>query len=265
MKISMILRAAVLALCVSMLFACGFGEEAPSVAPAEIDGAVEAGEPAGDIAPSETADACLSGLIIGINPGHQIKTISKKYPMAPGSKKTGYGVKTGACGAWTGVPEYETNLQVGLKLARRLEDLGATVVITRTENDVMLTNIDRAEMLNDAGVDVALQLHCDSVDDRSVEGCTTYYRDNGDWADENRLLAQALTDGISAETGCVNRGARVNNNYMSLNWSTTPAVLVEMGFISNQKEDKLLASDEYRDLVADGIVRALRAYFERDE
>ena len=44
----------------------------------------------------------------------------------------------------------------GLKLKRILEEHGAKVVITRTTNDVMLTNIDRARMLNEAGVDVAL-------------------------------------------------------------------------------------------------------------
>ena len=46
------------------------------------------------------------------------------------------------------------------ELLRRvlLEEQGATVVITRTSNDVMLTNIDRAKMLNAANVDVALQL-----------------------------------------------------------------------------------------------------------
>ena len=80
---------------------------------------------------------------------------------------------------------------------------------------------------------------------------------------ESRDMAKLLAKGISYDTGCVNRGAKVYNGYMSLNWSTTPAVLIEMGFISNEKEDRLLASDDYRGKVADGIVRALRVYFER--
>ena len=211
----------------------------------------------------EPGSGPMAGLIIGINPGHQKTGINKQYPMAPGSSKTGRGVGVGAGGHWTHVAEYETNLQVGLKLAKRLEDLGATVVMTRTTNDVMLTNIERAKMLNDAGVDIALQLHCDAVDNSSFHGCATYYRDNSDWVAESRDMAKLLAKGISYDTGCVNRGAKVYNNYMSLNWSTTPAVLIEMGFISNEKEDRLLASDDYRGKVADGIVRALRVYFER--
>lgn len=166
----------------------------------------------------EPGSGPMAGLIIGINPGHQKTGINKQYPMAPGSSKTGRGVGVGAGGHWTHMAEYETNLQVGLKLAKRLEDLGATVVMTRTTNDVMLTNIERAKMLNDAGVDIALQLHCDAVDDPSFHGCATYYRDNSDWVTESRDMAKLLAKGIS---------------------------------------------DDYRGKVADGIVRALRVYFER--
>lgn len=205
----------------------------------------------------------LAGLVIGINPGHQRQTISKQYPMAPGSSKKGYGVKTGACGHWTRVNEYETVLAVGLKLRDKLEKLGATVVMTRTDNDVMLTNIDRAKMLNEAEVDIALQLHCDAVDNPRMEGCAAYYRNSGDWLPESRACAKALADAISAGTGCKNNGSKVYNDYMSLNWSETPAILIEMGFISNQKEDKLLATDAYRDKMADAIADGLCAHFGR--
>ena len=51
-------------------------------------------------------------------------------------------------------------------------------------------------------------------------------------------MAKALTKAISAATGCVNLGVKVYNNYMSLNWTTTPSVLLEMGYISNRKEDR---------------------------
>lgn len=205
----------------------------------------------------------LAGLVIGINPGHQSTGNYKKYPLAPGSRKTGNAIGVGACGHWTRVNEYETNLQVGLKLAKRLKKLGATVIITRTSNDVMLTNIERAEMLNAANVDAALQLHCDAVDNSSAHGCSTFYRDNSDWVRESRSLAKALAAAISDVTGCDNRGAKVYNDYMSLNYSQTPAVLIEMGFISNRREDELLASDEYREKMADAIVEGLCRHFGR--
>lgn len=205
----------------------------------------------------------MAGLIIGINPGHQIKTIKKKYPIAPGSHKKALGVKTGACGKWTRVPEYETVLRIGLKLRKLCQDAGAEVVITRTENDVMLTNIDRAQMLNEAGVDVALQLHCNSISNRRANGNSGYIRTTGDWVEESRALSKAITAAISAECGCVNLGVKVFNEYMSLNWTTTPSVLLEMGYISNYNEDKLLATDDYRQKMAQGIFNGLCEYFGR--
>ncbi len=113
----------------------------------------------------------LEGLIIGINPGHQAVGINKLYPMAPGSGRKGKGMRPGARGHFTKVCERDTTLAVGLKLRDLLEAEGATVVMTRTTNDVMLTNIDRAKMLNKAGCDVALQLHCDAVNNSGPEGC----------------------------------------------------------------------------------------------
>lgn len=207
--------------------------------------------------------ARMEGVIIGINPGHQIKTISKLYPLAPGSSKKAKGVKTGACGRWTRVNEYETVLQVGLKLKRILEDYGATVAITRTTNNVMLTNIDRAKMLNAAGVDVAIQLHCNSSRYTSHKGCSGYIRTTGSWVAESRALAKAITKNVSASTGCVNLGVKVQNGYMSLNWTTTPTLLLEMGYLSNKTEDKLLATDAYREKMAYGIAEGLCQYFGR--
>ena len=211
----------------------------------------------------EPGSARLSGLIIGINPGHQSTTIKKQYPLAPGSKKTAYGVKVGACGKYTRVNEYETTLAIGLKLMRILTEQGATVVITRTTNDVMLTNIDRAKMLNNAGVEIALQLHCNSVKSSTKEGLSGYIRTTGDWVEESRAMSKALCAEMSAATGAVNLGVKVYNDYMSLNWTTTPSVLLEMGYLSNKKEDYLLASDDYRELMALGISEGLCRYFGR--
>ena len=211
----------------------------------------------------EPGSARMAGLIIGVNPGHQRHTIKEKYPLAPGSSETAYGVKEGACGKFTRVPEYETTLQIGLKLARNLTEQGATVVITRTSNDVQLTNIDRAQMLNEAGVDVALQLHCNSVDNQSKQGNSGYIRTTGDWVEESYAISDCITRSISAVTGAKNLGVKINNNYMSLNWTTTPSVLLEMGYISNKEEDELLASDDYREKLAYAITEGLCEYFGR--
>ena len=205
----------------------------------------------------------LAGLVIGINPGHQKKTIYKKYPIAPGSKQKAYGCKVGAGGRWSRIPEYEVVLQIGLKLQKKLTDAGATVVMTRTSNNVSLTNIQRARILNKANVDVALQLHCNSNKNKSHHGCSGFVRSTGKWYKRSKGIAKALTKAISANTGMANKGVKVHNKYMSLNWTTTPSVLLEMGYLSNKAEDKLLATDEFREKIAQGIFEGLCAYYGR--
>lgn len=205
----------------------------------------------------------LTGLIIGINPGHQHKTIKDRYPIAPGSSKTAYGVKTGASGRSTHQNEYDVVLDIGLKLMRILEDHGATVVITRTHSEVMLTNIDRAQMLNEAGVDVALQLHNNSSSNTSKSGVSGYIRTTGDWVEESRGLAECLCKGMADNTPFPNLGVKIENEFMSLNWTTTPSVLLEMGYLSNRSDDKLLALDETREALAWGIYEGLCAYYGR--
>ncbi len=102
----------------------------------------------------------LEGVVIGINPGHQKRGINTLYPIAPGSSTMKVGCKVGTQGIKSRVTEYEVNLEVSLILKDMLAEAGATVVMTRTENDVYLTNIDRAEILNKAKVDAAIQVHC---------------------------------------------------------------------------------------------------------
>lgn len=226
---------------------------------------------AADASISNTCKVCviepdapqLAGLIIGINPGHQITTIKASLPLAPGSTRTAKSVKTGASGHSTGQHEYEVVLQIGLKLKRILEEHGATVVITRTTNDVMLTNIDRAQMLNAAGCDVALQLHNNSCSSSSRTGVSGYIRTTGDWVEESRTLSACICEGMSACTGFKNLGVKIYNDYMSLNWTTTPSVLLEMGYLSNSSDDKKLALDETREQLAQGIYQGLCAYFGR--
>ncbi len=211
----------------------------------------------------EPGSGRLAGLVIGINPGHQTRTIKKKYPLAPGSKKKAYGCKVGAGGRWTHIPEYEVVLQIGLKLQKLLTDAGATVVMTRTTNDVYLTNIQRAQILNQAGVDVALQLHCNSNKNKSHHGCSGFVRTTGGWYYQSRAIARSLVNHICAQTGMTNKGVKKYNGYMSLNWTTTPSVLLEMGHLSNRTEDYLLSTDEFRQQIAQGIFDGLCEYFGR--
>lgn len=203
-------------------------------------------------------DLPLQGIVIGINPGHQEKANHKKLPLAPGSSKTGNANDGSATGVETKIPEYVCTLQISMCLKEELEKLGAQVVMTRTTNDVDINNIERAEMLNAANVDVALQIQLKDSDDKRDNGFGAYagYSDY-----ESQTIAQVILENACRVSGAEMLKVIGSNNYMSLNWSETPSVLLECGYLSNPEEDVKLNSPVYQQLLAKGIAEGLAEYF----
>lgn len=205
----------------------------------------------------------LSGCLIGIDPGHQAHGNSEQEPIAPGSTQTKAKVSSGTSGVSTHIDEYVTNLQVGLKLRDALEALGAQVVMTRETHDVDISNIERAQIMNEAGVQLCLRLHCNGSENRDVQGLTLYAKATGEGAEESAALAQALRQPMLDATGAKDRGVVLNDNYTGQNWSTVPCVMVEMGFMSNHEEDELLNDPDYQQKLVDGMVQGIADYLGR--
>ncbi len=211
----------------------------------------------------------LAGLIIGIDPGHQRIANNDKEPCAPwdaskNSQINNQTMKTktasGTSGKFTHVDEYVAVLDISLKIKAHLEALGATVVMTRETADVNLSNIDRAEICNNANCHVALRIHCNGADNPAVKGVEAWVRGNGDGSDEykalgayEKKLAEGLLTYFVEATGAAKRNVNTSDNYTGLNWSTVPSIIVECGFMSNEEEDNLLVSPEYQEKIAKGV------------
>jgi len=200
----------------------------------------------------------LEGIIVGINPGHQITRDFTQLPVAPGSRQTKNANSGYAIGTKTGNTEYQVNLDISLLLRDELEALGATVVMTRTTNDVKINNIERARMLNEAGCDVALQIHCNNSSKKELTGFKEYVKTKDM---ESRIIAWKIVDGVYVEAGAKKNNLHYSDGYMSLNWSTTPSILVECGYMSNPAEDVRLGTPEYQLALAKGIAKGLTYYF----
>jgi len=210
----------------------------------------------------------LSGRIIGIDPGHQAHANYDREPVSPGSSTTKAKVSAGTYGRFTGVYEYEINLQVALKLKEKLEALGAVVIMTRETHDVDISNSERAVMMNEAGVDCWLRIHANGSDDASTngmfilvpaEGCLN--TSDSSVYDESLSLADSLLNAALASTGANSYGIVPRSDQTGFNWSSRPVCNIEMGHMTNEEEDYLLTSDEYQEKIAEGLAQGFVDYF----
>ena len=202
----------------------------------------------------------LTGVKVGIDPGHQARGNNEKETVAPNSKKTKPKVSSGTAGVKTRIPEYKTVLEISLKLRDALETKGAEVYMTRETHDVNISNQERAKMMNALGVDVVLRIHCDGVDNRSKHGIAVYCSKSNAIAAESYRACEAILPAVCAATGAKNNGIVSNDNYTGQNWSTVPCLMVECGFASNPEEDVLLNSEDYQWKLAEGLTQGIIDY-----
>ncbi len=213
--------------------------------------------------PISTNNKQLSGYVIGIDAGHQLKGNSSLEKSGPNSSVMKAKVTTGATGNNSGIREQVINLQVAKKLKTKLESLGAKVVMTRTTENVDISNKERAELFNKAHVDFAIRIHCDSSDNRSVNGLSILIPDsknNASIYNKSKRLADSLIGPMCKSTGAANRGVIQRSDQTGFNWSSVPIVTVEMGFLSNANEESKLITSSYQDKLVSGYAQGILQY-----
>ena len=204
---------------------------------------------------------------IYIDPGHQSRANGGLEQVGPGSSAKKMKVTGGCSGAATGIPEYKFNLVMGKKLREALLDKGYDVVMSRTKNDVNISNVERAKKGNKSGADICVRIHSDSVDDSSVRGVSVLYPSTANpypikkQAKKSKKLAKLLLDEYCKATGIKSRGIVVRNDLSGTNWSKIPTVLIECGFQSNPAEDRLLNDPDMQKKMVKGMVNGIDKYF----
>ncbi|MDF2885603.1 MAG: N-acetylmuramoyl-L-alanine amidase [Clostridiaceae bacterium] len=200
--------------------------------------------------------------IIVIDPGHGNRSNLEKEPLAPKSSVMKIKDGGGAQGVVTRNPEYLINMNVSLKLKQILEQRGYTVKMTKTDNSQSLGNVERAEIWNNEKADLAIRIHADSSDNGSVKGASMLVpapinENTNIIFKRSQECGQVILNTVTKEVGMKNRGVVQRNDMTAFNWSKVPVVLVEIGFLSNAEEDRLLSTDQYQNKIAlalaDGI------------
>ena len=234
----------------------------------------QASETTESLPPAETPEATETPApkahIVCIDPGHQRVGSAAPEPIGPGASETKMRVTGGTQGRFTLLTEYELNLAVAFLLRDELTARGYTVVMTRETNDVDLSNSERAAIAKDAGADVFVRIHANGSDDPGKSGAMTICMTpqnpyNAGLYPESRALSDCVLDAIVAATGCQRERVWETDTMSGVNWATMPVTIVEMGYMTNETEDRLLATDDYRAKMARGIADGIDAYFARTE
>lgn len=202
----------------------------------------------------------LTGVKIGLDPGHQAHGNNEKETVAPNSSEKKAKVTTGATGVETRIPEYQTVLEIAFKLRDALQAHGAEVYMTRESHDVDISNQERAKMMNALGVDLVLRIHCDGSENRGANGIGLYCSRSNAIAEESYRAAETILPRVCEATGAKPHATVQNDNYTGQNWSEVPCIMVECGFLSNPTEDHLLNDPDYQWRLAAGLTDGIIDY-----
>lgn len=175
-------------------------------------------------------------MIVGIDPGHG-------------------GIDPGAVGP-AGTHEADLTLAISLGLAKTFEALGYTVILTRWKDEAFALR-DRTKMLNEAGCDLVLSIHINAFDNPEPDYLSAWICGRGGQAEK---IAQSILPELAAATGWPDGGVRVANFYI-LRRTDAPAVLLELGFISNPGQEQALQESETRENLVEAIVRGVKHHY----
>lgn len=225
------------------------------------------------VSETEKADSKKEKIIVAIDASHQEKggDLEEEEPIGPDAEETAKGFSEGTSGTVSELTEAELNLSVAEKLKSQLEERGYEVYMTRDSEESDLSEAQRAKNVNASGAQILISLHANGGEDSSEKGVEVmapsyenpYWKDRTDDIKKSNALADIILQSYCEETGLNAKGLYNVDNQILLNWSEIPAVMLEMGFMSNESDDVYMAEEEHQQKMADSIADGIDLYFGR--
>jgi len=160
--------------------------------------------------------------------------------------------------------EKDINLQIAVKLQTLLEQGGATVLMTRIEDEALGRGKQsdmraRSSLAGASSADVVISIHQNSYPSENVRGTQVFFYEG---SERSRRLAEHIQAEVKHFLGQINnREAKADITYYILRQTSIPAVIVECGFLSSSAEARLLVDGEYQERMAWAIYKGILEYF----
>lgn len=187
-----------------------------------------------------------------------LNTSGGETTPTPAVKKTvvidaGHGDQDpGAIGV-TGKREKDFNLSLALKIEQLLKkEPGIKIIMTR-DDDNFLKLSERVSLANNAKADLFLSIHANSGPAAATGSETYYNRAN------SKTLANTVHKYLVQAAGLKDRGVKTGN-FAVIRDTTMPAILLEVGFLTNKNDEAALFNETFQNRVAEGVVKGMKEY-----
>lgn len=166
--------------------------------------------------------------------------------------------------------EKDVNLEIALKLEKKLKEKEIDVVMTRTDDSGLYSESstnkkvedmqERCKLISEAEPVFTVSIHQNSYITEDIKGAQVFYYGQSEVGKELAETIQAsLIEMVDPDN---RRTAKANESYYLLKKTTSPTVIVECGFLSNSEEAALLVTSEYQDTIVDAIYQGILNYLE---
>lgn len=172
------------------------------------------------------------------------------------------GFDGGAVGSITGVKEDGLNLAVAKLLKIQFKKEGCSVIMTRSDKNALGDTKDsdmarRRSIIDKSNADIVISVHMNKYKDPAVHGPQVFYfSESAQGETLAKLIQQELNSALNPPRPRVHK----SENYFILRSGSCPCVLVECGFLSNEREERLLQTESYQLQCAKAIFCGAKAY-----
>lgn len=160
---------------------------------------------------------------------------------------------------YAGIKEKDLTLSISEAVVALLKADSSIKVYATREDDSFLQLMERTAFSNEIEPDLFVSIHINSVDNNSAaSGTETYYTEKLDT--RNKTFATIVQKALVSEFGTRDRGVK-NNTFVVTRYTNAPAILIEIGFLTNENDRAMMIDSSFTDRYARTLYQCILEYY----